>query len=330
MGTTMTRRRAFTLIELLVVIAIIAVLIGLLLPAVQKVREAAARAKCQNNLKQLGLSVHSYAAAVGWMPGIGTQSSSQWAFSFQSQLLPYVEQENLQRLVKFDVQLMDGSGGSQTINAQQVNAAKIPIPLFLCPSDAGPMLYQSNGADWGPNNYMVNMGTGLSKPMQSLANPNDGVVWYLSKVRLLDIGDGTSNTLLMAEAVRGNNVETNPASAPVDARRQYASFGGTDVNPVDDALCTGSTRWAGNRGSSWLWGREFNVCFTTTHRPNQVVTDCGRSGAGFYKAASQHPGGANVLLGDGSVRFVRDAVDLAAWRAAGTRAGAGAETSGDF
>lgn len=320
------QRSGFTLIELLVVIAIIAVLIGLLVPAVQKVREAANRMQCQNNLKQLGLAGHNYAGTNGSLPAGATQNLSQWAFSFQAQLLPFVEQDNLKNLVNFTVPLTLGSGGSQTLNPVQQPAAKSQVKLFLCPSDSAPALYQNNGADWTPNNYMVNMGTGTAA--QSLAVENDGLVWYTSKIRLTDILDGTTNTLLMSEALRGNNIQTTGAK-PDDPKRQYASFGGGGNPPLmSDAFCAGGTRWAGTRGSSWLWGREFNVCFTTTHLPNQAITDCGNNGSGFYKAASLHTGGVNSLMADGSVRFVRESITLAVWRGLSTRQGG--EVAGDF
>jgi prepilin-type N-terminal cleavage/methylation domain-containing protein/prepilin-type processing-associated H-X9-DG protein len=314
-----SRRVGFTLIELLVVIAIIGLLMALLLPAIQRVREAANRMRCANNLKQLGLATHNYESAMGRLPAGATQNMSQWAFSFQSQLLPYVEQDNLQRLIDFSIPLMLGSGGSQTLNPPHQPAARSLIKLFLCPSDGGPELFQNNGADWGPNNYMVNMGTGVTA--QSLAVPNDGLVWYTAELRISDIIDGTSNTLLMAEAIRGNNIQTL-AAQPQDPWRQYASFGGAGNPPLmTEAFCAGATRWAGNRGSSWLWGREFNVCFTTTHLPNQRVTDCANNGAGYFKASSFHPGGVNVCFGDGSVRFIRDTINLSVWRALATRAG---------
>jgi prepilin-type N-terminal cleavage/methylation domain-containing protein/prepilin-type processing-associated H-X9-DG protein len=320
------QRVGFTLIELLVVIAIIAILIGLLLPAVQKVREAAARMQCSNNLKQLGLACHNYEGTMGRFPAGATQNLSQWAFSFQAQLLPYVEQENLRRLIDFTAPITLGSGGLQTLNPVHQVAARTRVNLFLCPSDGGPDLYQNNSADWTPNNYMVNMGTGTAA--QSLSVANEGLVWYTSQIRITDITDGTSNTLLMAESLRGNNVQSM-ASQPEDPRRQYASFGGSG-NPslMSEGFCAGATRWAGTRGSTWLWGREFNVCFTTTHLPNHLITDCANNGAGYYKASSAHTGGVSVLLADGSVRFVSNTVQLAVWRAASTRTGG--EVPGNF
>jgi prepilin-type N-terminal cleavage/methylation domain-containing protein/prepilin-type processing-associated H-X9-DG protein len=312
-------RHAFTLIELLVVIAIIGVLIGLIVPAVQKIREAANRTTCSNNLRQLGIALHNYASASGFLPGIGTQSSSQWAFATQAQILPYVEQTSLHSLVDFNVQLMLGSGGSQTLNPPHQPAAKAPVKLFICPSDGGPDLYQSNGADWSPNNYMVNMGTATT--VQSLTAPNDGLFWYVSQLRIQEIPDGTSNTLMLAESLRGNNIQTI-ASAPIDPRRQYSSFGGAGhPSPLSEAYCAVNTRWSGNRGSSWLWGREFNVVFTTFHTPNHHVTDCSANGAGYYKASSRHGGGVNVMLVDGGVRFVADRIQLSTWRELSTRAG---------
>jgi prepilin-type N-terminal cleavage/methylation domain-containing protein len=134
-----SRRRGFTLIELLVVIAIIAVLIALLLPAVQQAREAARRAECKNNLRQLGLALHNYESTFSTLPGL-TGSSS---FSVQARLLPYLEQSNLQGLIDFRQPLMTGVGFNPSLNPLFVVPARTIVPVFLCPSDATSPIFNS-------------------------------------------------------------------------------------------------------------------------------------------------------------------------------------------
>jgi prepilin-type N-terminal cleavage/methylation domain-containing protein/prepilin-type processing-associated H-X9-DG protein len=321
---SLRRHRGFTLVELLVVIAIIGVMIGLLLPAIQAAREAARRSSCSNNLRQFGLALLNYETSNRHLPPIGNQASSQYAFAVQALVLPYAENEALHSIVDFAQSLTLGSGGSQTINPVQQPAAQTVVDMFLCPSDGGPRAYLANSGTWAPTNYMVNIGSGTSAAIRTTSNPNDGLFWYLSKLRIAAVTDGTSKTMLASEAVRGAN-RTESSRPTVERDRFYAQLaGGGGPVPTETTVaanCDGASTWAGNRGMSWLWGREFGSCFNSVHTPNSADTDCGKNGAGAFKAASRHPGGVQVLMLDGSVRFVPNEVGLAVWQAASTRAG---------
>lgn len=322
-------RRAFTLIELLVVIAIIGVLVGLLLPAIQAARESARRSQCVNNLKQLGLGLTNFESTNRFLPGVGLPppvagQQSQWAFSVQAKILPFLEEESLRSLIDLKQPLMLGSGGSQTINPLQKDIVKTVVPIFLCPSDTQEPLFDANDAKWAGTNYMVNAGTGL--PAYALTSKLDGLFWYQSNVRLAKITDGLSRTILMSEAILGNNV-TTMSTSPVDPVRQYASFGGQGA--ISDTICQSCDRWAGTRGSAWVWGREFNTAFYTYQLPNYRSWDCARSGAGWFAARSMHPGGVNIMMCDGSVNFITDEIGLTTWRALSTREGAETTERGD-
>jgi prepilin-type N-terminal cleavage/methylation domain-containing protein len=311
----------FTLVELLVVIAIIGMLVALLLPAVQAAREAARRAQCMNSLRQMAIATHNFEntylrlPSVG--PGVGESITSQNAFSVHAQILPFIEGPNLQNLIDLTQPLMQGSGGSQTINPLQQTAAKTVVKIFLCPSDGfSPKYTSSNSAEWAGNNYMINSGTCV--PTWGFDQTNlDGIVWYGANARLAIITDGTSNTLLFGEAIRGNDVTTN-AATPTDRRRQHVSFGG-GPEALTDSKCASPTRWGGSRGSSWIWGREFNIGFNTYYKPNSKMPDCAENGRGWFAARSFHPGGVCVSAVDGSTHLVTDNIDHTMWRALSTR-----------
>jgi prepilin-type N-terminal cleavage/methylation domain-containing protein/prepilin-type processing-associated H-X9-DG protein len=316
----MRRRSAFTLIELLVVIAIIAILIGLLVPAVQKVRAAAARTQCLNNLKQLGVAMHNHHDARKKLPP-GRGTPFPFVFSTHAYLLPYVEQQNLQRLIDFSVPPLTFGANDGSKNHP---AATTVIPLLLCPSDGSDRV---GGSPYGPTNYAANAGSGLVAA-GNLAS-GDGVFFHGSGVRLTDIRDGTSGTVAFSESLLGSG-QTPTGAVPTDPRREVLELpGGSDTTP---AACASGTSgvWSGQRGAKWINGHYGDTLYNHFHAPNAAAWDCGN---GFHNKAltaarSQHEGGVNVLLCDGSVRFVSESVALDVWRAIATRNGG--EVVGDF
>jgi prepilin-type N-terminal cleavage/methylation domain-containing protein/prepilin-type processing-associated H-X9-DG protein len=309
---TTSRRRAFTLVELLVVIAIIAVLIGLLLPAVQKVREAANRAQCLNNLKQIALATHNYHDAfqkfpTGWhapalVDGRPTGGTNLWIG-----LLPYFEQDNLYRRWDNDDNRNNVAGETNAVQAQV-------IKLLLCPSDPlpQPVVYLSGGraVSWswgyyGMSSYGGNGGT-RSFSLNYSRITQDGIFFRDSSVCLLGVTDGTSNTFLF-----GERYHRDP---------QFDLQGG----PISQL-----GRWACIAG----WGTVVMVELSTPVPINYQVPPEGDSstlddrGCAF---GSGHPGGANFAFADGSVRFVSDSIPLLTLQALSTRAGGEVVSGGDF
>ena len=343
------RRPGFTLIELLVVIAIIGVLIALLLPAVQAAREAGRRAQCINNLKQIGIAIHNYHGAFQALPfgkgpsyGTvlpGTPVYARW--SANSQLLMFIEQGNLFNSINFNLPPeTPGMAGAvpfmppyQNPNRANATASVTQVATFLCPSDGPPI------NSWpGGNNYLGNQQTwacDLSENSASTVAPNEqprGIFYFLSAVRLADVTDGTSNTAFYSEKLRGKGIPDPrtdmfavPNQTSLDATFQTCQT----INKMTTPPLTS------RQGMSWVMGE---MCCTSY---NHVAPPNGTSCAGInfpgsmanmamqVPPSSRHPGGVNVLMGDGSCRFLKDTVALTTWRAVGTRNG-GETISGDF
>jgi prepilin-type N-terminal cleavage/methylation domain-containing protein/prepilin-type processing-associated H-X9-DG protein len=332
-------RSGFTLIELLVVIAIIAILIALLVPAVQKVRAAAARTQCLNNLKQLGLAMHNYEGVMKKLPpAFKGDVPPAWAgfppyffsWSALAYLNPYLEQTAIYN--RMDLTQPIYMPPTYNISPANQFAAQQVVPLFLCPSDLGQPVV--NPGDYGvptmgPTNYAVCIGTGTTSggaPFGGMWN-TDGMFQAKTARRFADVTDGLSNTAMMSESTLGTGDE-NTTTRPPDPQTyyNYVSIG----MPINDTTCSGATQFnnSNRRGFSWATGELRCASYNHYLAPNANVPDCitndlntGYTSTGFRGARSKHDGGVNLLLGDGSVRFISNGISMTAWRGIATRMG---------
>ncbi len=310
-------RSAFTLIELLVVIAIIAVLIALLLPAVQGAREAARRMQCTNNLKQIGLALHNYHDSVGCLP-LGRTVPYSMSFSPMARFLPYVEQANLGNALNYNLGYADVT--NTTVSNTSLN-------VFLCPSDVSTQIPSGIGA---ATNYRSNEGTSVvmwygptdtANVNVGLPAPN-GLFFANTQCRFADVTDGLSNTAAFSEHVIGDfnqNVATDksdtfePGTHPTNPDDAVAQCKATNINNL-------SLQGYSNVGGPWTYGYHSTTSYWHSGAPN--TRSCMFPPSRIMTTAnSRHPGGVNVAMTDGSVRFIKDTVNLPAWRALGTRNG---------
>ncbi len=368
-------RSGFTLIELLVVIAIIAVLIGLLLPAVQAAREAARRTQCVNNLKQIGLGLHNYHSTFDAFPpgrmspdvvragapdyggyssyGSVANAAGNWTgfYSVHCHLLNYMEQVPAYNAMNFSgVNSARMRDASNNIVSPNFTAFVLTQSTFICPSDP------FTGTQGGENNYRANFGgstpyagggaRGSSDANRPRSGTDNGAFTYGPGLSIAQFADGTSSTTVFAERTKGSASNAAPAKSD-NIFVQYT----LNFNPQSDAdglmaLCQSTAATSGNAfyqqgryaaspgfglqfSDGWGYAWYVSTLYNHVAPPNWKGNDCGVGSSimdvpsehAIVSARSQHPGGANLLLGDGSIKFIKDTVSLQTWRALGTRSG---------
>jgi len=273
-------RPGFTLIELLVAIAIISVLIGLLLPAVQKVREAAARMSCGNNLKQMGIAIHSYHDVQGAFPKSDPASPSN-GWSWIARLLPYIEQDNLYRQLNFNLPITDTTGTNNSALIQ------VPIKTLLCPSDPTPGVRSDLAGWWAWPAAATSSGANKGGPA--------GVTCYNGYMGP-DTFDPTS-----ASAIDGVFERTLPTTISVKFNNVLDGLSNTLIVGERSPSYSPWAAWSAGNGTWVSDAYSINLIRKTVPLPSNT-----EAGGTKYGAISLHSGGMQGLFGDGSIHFLRE------------------------
>ena len=317
---TRTTKPAFTLVELLVVIAIIGILIAILLPAVQAVREAARRIQCANNIKQQSLAMLNYESAHQDLPpGVRLPSYTMWS----AYTLPFIESSNV--VIDFDAGFSDVTAA----NAKNIGMLSVGLPYMVCPSSNVPEKQFDSlvGIERSPSCYVA-CSSGLrtreagdfpwaGMNANDTFSASDGVFYANSQTSLADISDGTSSTVLLGEVLPDQDIKGIDAAGD-EQKVDHWYIGSRELDSMESIALTGRT------------SSENSECLgSTACRINSLLLgDLTTIDEKELSFGSRHPGGVNIGFVDGHVQFVSETIATAVWSAIGTRNGG--EVAGDF
>ena len=339
------KKNGFTLVELLVVIAIIGILIALLLPAVQAAREAARRSQCTNNLKQLGIGFHNYHDVHKFFPRFAYHpgnGNNYWrGYSSFTMILPFIEQQAVYDQVKSDSNSFFDFWDGGSLAAIR----RTPIAAFKCPSDGYFPIASTTARENGPTcNYGVSFGTtyqwdyspdqnGMFRGDSDYNRARDTTI----ELRIADVRDGTSNTLMASEHLTGDRNDNMWMNGQTSETRIGAAFPGSAQYPTEAEVTAfgvacdgvgpnGDGSQNSTNGQHWISPEPTQTALNTIAPPNWQYPNCQTSGSGFaadrdgaYPPRSRHPGGVVGVLGDGSVRFFSETINLPTWHHIGGR-----------
>ncbi|MHC2067813.1 DUF1559 domain-containing protein [Bremerella sp. T1] len=324
-------RSGFTLVELLVVIAIIGVLIALLLPAVQQAREAARRGQCLNHLKQLALAMHNFHDTNNTFPKnvYGPNPGTTWdgwhLFSANYKLLPFIEQENLYN--QFD---LDG-----TWSANRDGPMNVELAAFKCPSSPPA---PTPDFSWGGPGSNYGWCSGSSPYTAHACNRSqcNGMMTTKEETKMADVTDGLSNSVFCSEFLSGDGIADTPrypfdilytgSDAPFNSIANKDFPTQAEIEGIGQQAESSPSGERSNNGTLWAWYSHGQSILNTSTPPNWKYASVGGNccpggahdwGRGFIGARSMHPGGVNAAMGDGSVRFVAETVELLTWQRMG-------------
>ena len=312
-----TRRRGFTLVELLVVIAIIASLIGLLLPAVQGARESSRRTQCLNNERQLVLGLLLYHDVKKKFPPAhidNNPSNPRHHLSWQAHILPFIEEEAAYKKIDFvNLSTALNTNGNP---AAYAGLATVEIPSFVCPSDP----VSRKDPSFAPTNYLASQG---GKCTCNATAGCEGLFGHNTAIKIGQITDGVSKTIAVGETLKS---DMDPAT--LQDNYIMTRTGGISADTISS--CQSQAATFSDRGTVWLGGQPQSNMMSTDRGPNDALVDCiaPSYGCSNLAARSAHGGGAVIAFADASARFLTEGIDIAVYRAMGTKAG-GESLGGD-